>query len=85
VVGEEKEGVVSARTFSVQVRPTTERMKSAFGDVTVTVVADPVEEKQDNGTTRVSMGFPVLHVSGWVGEPEAFAKRVAELLTAQQP
>lgn len=52
-----------------------------FGDQIVRINVDPVETTVADGTTRISMGFPVLYVTGWVSEPETFAKRVAEVLT----
>jgi hypothetical protein len=69
-----------ARTFSIEHRNLSENSFPRREDTWV-ISADPVETKLDDGSTRISLGFPVLAVSGWVGEPEEFAKRVAELLT----
>lgn len=76
---------MSGQTFSIGgVSPTPSALHpfdDLFGDHIVRINVDPVETTGEDGTTRISMGFPVLYVTGWVSDPEAFAKRVAEVLT----
>jgi hypothetical protein len=69
------------RTFSVKV----ERRSRVAADMidreagAVVIHADPLETKTAEGA-RVQMGFPILVVTGWVAEPEAFAAQVAKLI-----
>lgn len=77
---------MSRQTFSVgEVSPTPGHprpLDDLFGDQIIRICVDPVETDMGNGTTRISVGFPVLYVTGWVSDPaESFAKRVAEVLT----
>ena len=76
---------MSRQTFSVgeaSQTPTNPRpLDDLFGDQIIRICVDPTETTGDDGTTRISMGFPVLYVTGWVADQEAFAKRVAEVLT----
>jgi hypothetical protein len=51
------------------------------GEDTFVIHMEPVETQHD-GYKTISMGFPVLAVSDWVAGKEEFAKKVAELLTA---
>lgn len=70
------------RTFSV----TLETRKGTLRDLVdrpegvAMIHADPMERKMEDGSTRISMGFPVLLVTSWVAEPEEFARKVAKLL-----
>lgn len=76
---------MSRQTFSVggaSPTPSYPRpLDDLFGDQIIRICVDPIETDMGNGTTRISVGFPVLYVTGWVSDPEAFAKRVAEVLT----
>lgn len=60
-------------TFSVTARPSRRGSeRDLLGDQRVSICIDPSER---------TMGFPVLHVAGWVKDPEIFAAKVAQLLT----
>lgn len=76
---------MSRQTFSIGgVSPTPTALHpldDLFGDQIVRINVDPVETTGEDGTTRISMGFPVLYVTGWVADQEFFATRVAEVLT----
>lgn len=50
---------------------------------TFIIHVDPVERENPDlpGSKIIGCGFPVLAVSGWVAGKEAFAERVATLLT----
>lgn len=79
---------MSSQTFSVSCE---QRIGIARGmlpepdEATYVIRVDPLETPQPGGGSSIRMGFPVLVVTGWVAEPEAFAKRVAELLQEAQP
>jgi hypothetical protein len=76
----------AARTFSVRLekrRAVVEHMTDLESGVFV-ISADPLTTKTEGGS-RISMGFPVLLVSGWVGDAEEFAGKVAKLLGEHQP
>lgn len=51
------------------------------GDPVVVVEADPQRFSRDDGSYSIGVGFPVLIVAPCVKDPEAFAARVARLLT----
>ncbi len=69
-----------AQTFSIERRNLSEASFPRREDTWV-ISVDPVEKHNPNGSKTVSVGFPVLALSGWVGEPEKFAALVAEVLT----
>lgn len=75
-------------TFSVTIerRPGVARhmLDSDGPDGVVIIHIDPRHTKTETGT-RTRMGFPILLVSGWVDEPEEFARKVAALLEEHQP
>ena len=69
-----------SRTFSMEVdtrRGITRQMVN--DDTSVIIRADPIHTRTEKGET-ISIGFPVLIVTGWVNEPEAFAAKVVERL-----
>jgi hypothetical protein len=64
---------MTGETFSVSVRPSRRGgERDLLGDQRVSICIDPGDQ---------TMGFPVLHVAGWVKDPEIFAAKVARLLT----
>lgn len=48
---------------------------------TFVISAEPITTENPDRSTTISVGFPILALSGWVGEPERFAELVARLLT----
>jgi hypothetical protein len=73
------------RTFSVKVEKRSACIQALLDERGVVVIhADPLSRPDPDGGQRISMGFPVLMVSGWVAEPEAFAAKIAELLAEAQ-
>ena len=73
------------RSFSVTVETRSGNIRSMIDDERAVVIhADPLTRKTTTGS-RVSMGFPVLVVSGWVADAEEFARKVAALLEEAQP
>jgi hypothetical protein len=73
---------VSGQAFSSDAQPSRgPGRKDLFGDKQVTIRVEPMDQTNPDGSKSSSMGFPVLYVAGWVAEPEAFAAKVAKLLT----
>lgn len=69
-----------ARTFSLVTTPTPNHLIDLLGETTHAIHADPVTRKLENGKTGISMGFPLLYLSGWAGNPEDLGKVIIELL-----
>lgn len=70
-----------SRAFSVRVETRKGVIRSNVdADSIVIIDADPIQRDNPDGSTSISVGFPVLLVSGWVAEPEQFAAKVAALL-----
>lgn len=45
------------------------------------IMAEPEETRHADGSSSISLGFPLLLLSAYCGEAEAVAERVAEVLT----
>lgn len=75
-----------SRTFSTTLEKRTRTildMVDQGQEGAVIIHADPVHTKSPTGE-RISVGFPVLVVTGWVAEAARFAARVAELLAMDE-
>lgn len=65
-------------TFTVTTRP----FRRDWWDASFVVISKaPGEHPQPDGTTSHSMGFPVAVLTDMVGDGEAVAKLIADLLT----
>lgn len=67
-------------TFSAEKRNLSESSFPQSED-TYVVSVDPVETMNGNGSKTISVGFPVLAISGWVSDPKDVAELIAKLLT----
>jgi hypothetical protein len=66
------------RSFSIEKRPL--RAKQSFDADAWFVCIDPQHSKNADGSTSVSMGFPVCAVTGWVSDGDKIADLIARLL-----
>ena len=55
--------------------------RDEWGDRVWRVCIEPSERVRDDGSRAISMGFPILYLSGWVGEPDEISALIAGLLT----
>jgi hypothetical protein len=76
--------VTRPRSFRVSVerRPAVIR-HMINNECSIIIHVEPLRIETEKGRT-LHMGFPALIVSGWIDEPEAFAARVAALLTQDE-
>lgn len=47
-----------------------------------TIFKEPVERKNADGSTSITIGFPVFEVTDYVTNPEHVAKVVAEMMSS---
>lgn len=67
-----------SQVFTAEERP----FRRDHFDKTVWVVSVESQERDNgDGTHNISVGFPVVAVTGWVNNADKFAARLAEILT----
>lgn len=67
-----------SQVFTAEERPF---RRDNFDKTAWVVSIKPQERDNGDGTRNISVGFPVVVVTGWVNNADKFAARLAEILT----